>query len=112
MVRELHVYGNMTPINNNINNINNVQHRGFGKKLLKIAEEISYKNGFNKIAVISGVGVRQYYHKLGYELVDTYMIKNLNYNKFNTEFNFVIFIIISIILYAFSISLSILKSVF
>ncbi len=103
MVRELHVYGNMTPINNN--NINNVQHRGFGKKLLKIAEDISYKNGFNKIAVISGVGVRQYYHKLGYELMDTYMIKNLNNKKYN--YNFVIFIIISIILYAGSIITSV-----
>ena len=28
----------------------------------------------NKIAVISGIGVRKYYKKLGYELIDTFMI--------------------------------------
>lgn len=55
-----------------------VQHLGFGKKLIKEAEKIS-KEEFHtkKIAVISGIGVRNYYRSLGYRLSGTYMIKNL-----------------------------------
>jgi histone acetyltransferase (RNA polymerase elongator complex component) len=42
------------------------QHKGYGKKLLQKAEEIAIKNGYKKIAVIAGVGVRNYYRKQGY----------------------------------------------
>lgn len=79
MVRELHVYGNMTPVNNNNEN-NFVQHRGFGKRLLATAEKIAINNGYNKIAVISGVGVRKYYERLSYKLNEAdgyYMMKEL-----------------------------------
>ena len=31
----------------------------------------------NRIVVISGVGVRDYYRKLGYNLKESYMTKNL-----------------------------------
>ena len=37
----------------------NYQHRGVGRKLLSIAEDISKKNNFNKVAIISGVGVQK-----------------------------------------------------
>ena len=40
------------------------------------AEKIAQKNKFKDLAVISGVGVRGYYRKLGYKLKDTYMVKN------------------------------------
>jgi elongator complex protein 3 len=73
LVRELHVYSSLTPVHSKENNI---QHKGFGKKLLKKAENIAKYNGYHKIAVISGVGVRNYYRKLGYKLHDTYMIKS------------------------------------
>ena len=41
------------------------------------AERLIKENGFSKAAVISGVGVRGYYRKLGYRKVGTYMIKHL-----------------------------------
>jgi len=41
------------------------------------AEKLAKKQGFNKIAVISGIGVREYYKKLGYKLEGTYMVKIL-----------------------------------
>ena len=55
-----------------------IQHKGLGKKLIKEAEKI-IKQEFKieKLAIISGIGVRGYYRKLGYRLKDTYMIKSL-----------------------------------
>ena len=58
--------------------ISKTQHLGLGKKLMQKAEEITKENKLNKIAVISGIGVREYYKKLGYELEETYMTKELN----------------------------------
>ena len=43
----------------------------------KEAEKIAKKQGYKRISVISGVGVRDYYRKLGYSLKDSYMIKAL-----------------------------------
>jgi elongator complex protein 3 len=74
-VRELHVYGQA--LNLHEKNLGASQHLGFGKKLMEIAEKISKKENISKILVISGVGVRQYYKKLGYNLEDTYMTKKL-----------------------------------
>jgi len=50
-----------------------------GKFLIAKAEEITKKNKFKKLRIISGVGVREYYRKLGYELDEEgiYMIKIL-----------------------------------
>ena len=55
---------------------NSYQHKGYGKNLILKAEEIAKLNGFNKIAIIAGTGVRNYYKKFGYNLVDTYMVKD------------------------------------
>lgn len=82
-LRELHTYGQMRPLGQRTKNKEQrasdeiVQHTGFGKKLLAEAEKICRQNGIKKLAVISGVGVRQYYKKLGYRLEDTYMVKKL-----------------------------------
>ena len=73
LIRELHTYGQLTAIGDE----GEVQHSGLGKRLLKQAEEIARQNGLKKIAVISGIGVRSYYKKFGYELQDSYMVKNL-----------------------------------
>jgi len=52
-----------------------VQHAGLGKKLMIEAEKIAKQNNYKTIAVISGIGVRNYYYQLGYKLKNTYMIK-------------------------------------
>ena len=44
---------------------------------MKTAEDIAYNNGYRKIVVISGIGVRNYYRKLGYTEENSYMVKNL-----------------------------------
>lgn len=100
LIRELHVYGNHTPVGMKINN--RVQHLGLGKSLIKKAEEISIKNKYKKIAVISGVGVRNYYKKKGYKLgEDEYMFKKLdNYyiNILKTYFISIILLLLLIII--------------
>ena len=53
------------------------QHRGYGKELLAKAEEIGRESDYTKISVISGIGVRDYYRKLGYVLDGPYMSKTL-----------------------------------
>jgi elongator complex protein 3 len=76
IIREVHTYGKLTEINKK--NKKSPQHIGLGKKLMQEAERIAKKEfKLNKIVVISGVGVRDYYRKLGYGLQDTYMVKNL-----------------------------------
>ena len=54
-----------------------VQHQGLGKRLIKQAEDIARLAGYKKLAMISGVGVRGYYRRLGYKLNKTYLLKNL-----------------------------------
>jgi ELP3 family radical SAM enzyme/protein acetyltransferase len=76
LVRELHVYGQLIE-HSGIHQNGKTQHYGFGKKLLEYAEYLSKKNKFNKIAVISGIGVREYYKKRGYYKDNTYMIKKI-----------------------------------
>lgn len=75
IVRELHTYGQQTPLEEKSLSI---QHKGLGKKLIKEAEKITKKElNLSKIAVISGIGVREYYKKLGYKLDGEYMTKKL-----------------------------------
>lgn len=75
-IRQLHVYGESLKIGEK--NETSFQHKGFGKMLMKEAERIAKEEFQAKnILVISGVGVREYYRKLGYRLKGAYMIKGL-----------------------------------
>lgn len=76
IIRELHIFGPATPVSEKKTA---VQHKGFGKKLIKKAEKITKKEfGLSEVTIISGVGVRGYYRKFNYRLKNTYMVKNLN----------------------------------
>jgi len=76
MVRELHVYGSVVPVA--ARDPSKFQHQGFGTLLMEEAERIALEeHGSSKISVISGVGTRNYYRKLGYELDGPYMSKSL-----------------------------------
>ena len=74
-IREVHTFGQMQSITSQKEK--SPQHKGLGKKLIKEAEKIAKKNKSKMMIVISGVGVRGYYKKLGYKLKDTYMVKSL-----------------------------------
>lgn len=73
LIREVHTYGQLAELGVS----GEVQHLGLGKKLLAEAERLAHQQGYKKIAVISGLGVRPYYQKAGYRLTGTYMLKNL-----------------------------------
>jgi len=54
------------------------QHKGLGRRLLKEAERIAAKEfRAKRLSVLSGVGAREYYRNLGYELDGYYMVKGL-----------------------------------
>jgi len=65
IIRELHVYGQSLKLGE-IGKFG--QHTGLGKWLMSEAEKIAKKEKCEEIKVISGVGVRAYYRKLGYKL--------------------------------------------
>ncbi|XP_051952017.1 elongator complex protein 3 [Xyrauchen texanus] len=76
IVRELHVYGSVVPVSSR--DPSKFQHQGFGMMLMEEAERIARdEHGSGKLAVISGVGTRNYYRKMGYELEGPYMVKSL-----------------------------------
>lgn len=75
IIRELHTYGQAMAIGKK--STSEAQHTGFGGKLLVKAEELSKQLGFSKIAVISGIGVKDYYRKRGFADSDTYLVKPL-----------------------------------
>lgn len=76
IVRELHVYGSVVPVTSL--DPAKFQHQGFGTLLMEESERIAKnEHGSSKLAVISGVGTRNYYRKLGYTLEGPYMVKNI-----------------------------------
>lgn len=76
LIREIHIYSTAVQIGKKSKE--SFQHRGIGKKLMKIAEEIAKNNNKDKIVVLSGIGAKQYFAKLGYKHDGPYMSKILN----------------------------------
>jgi elongator complex protein 3 len=75
IVRELHVYGWMTPVGGKGNDW---QHKGWGESLMSEAERIANEEyDISKIIVMSALGTKAYYHKLGYSNDGLYVSKNL-----------------------------------
>ena len=76
LVRDLHVYGDLVGLGERKEQ--SWQHRGYGARLLSKAEEIAIDKGYGKIAVMSGIGVRDYYARLGYLREGPFMVKALS----------------------------------
>ncbi|MDI9576606.1 MAG: tRNA uridine(34) 5-carboxymethylaminomethyl modification radical SAM/GNAT enzyme Elp3 [Thermoproteota archaeon] len=76
IVRELHVYGPLVPVGKYSSTA--WQHKGYGKELLTKAEQITHLDfGLKKLLVISALGTRRYYMRLGYERDGVYVSKRL-----------------------------------
>lgn len=83
IVRELHIYGTNIGVSKiKAQQYSSGQHKGFGSFLMNMAEQVASLNNCNYIVVISGVGVRGFYRKLGYTLTPTnyYMSKHIHPN--------------------------------
>jgi elongator complex protein 3 len=76
LLRELHVYGSLVSVGKDAES-EEWQHRSFGRVLIARAEEIAANAGFTRLAIMSGIGVRPYYRKMGYERRGPYMIREL-----------------------------------
>lgn len=74
LVREIHTYGKQVQVGGRGKTAS--QHAGLGRRMLEKAETLSKDAGMKRIAVIAGVGVRDYYRKWGYYLDGTYMVKD------------------------------------
>ncbi len=76
IVRELHVCGSLVPVGEHRSKA--WQHKGYGGILLSEAERVSREDrGFRKILIISALGTKQYYKRLGYDYEGVYMSKRL-----------------------------------
>ncbi len=69
MIREVHVYGRTSPL---ARTAAGVQHRGLGRRLVEEACARAAAAGYGAVNVISAVGTRDYYRRLGFEDVGLY----------------------------------------
>jgi elongator complex protein 3 len=75
LVREVHVYGQSLPVGAEKKGA--AQHAGLGTRLLEQAELVARSKGFERLAVISAVGTREYYLERGFERGELYLVKNI-----------------------------------
>jgi elongator complex protein 3 len=75
IIREVHVYGQSLPVG--VDQRGAAQHAGLGTQLIRRAEAIAAQHGYQRLAVISAVGTRQYYQSRGFERGELYMIKDI-----------------------------------
>jgi elongator complex protein 3 len=81
IVRELHVYGSEVGVGEaeaTTAGVGQHQHQGYGRRLVERAEQLATEAGYEKLAILSGIGVRQYYReKLGYRQDGPYVSRRL-----------------------------------
>ena len=65
MIREVHVYGGALDLGRRREGA--AQHRGLGRALIDAASDRALAEGYGRLAVISAVGTRGYYRKLGFD---------------------------------------------
>lgn len=107
VVRELHVYGNMTSTFETKKDIKeiNTQHKGLGTQLLYYAEWLAYMYNYNGIAINAGAGVRGYYKdkKRGYKTRGEYVVKMFSKKLENAIVDYIYYLIMVYIVYKINI---------
>lgn len=76
VIRELRVLGPETPVGRPAVGTG-LQHRGLGRALVERAEAVARDAGGRRLAVMSAVGTREYYRRLGFERAGPHMMKPL-----------------------------------
>ncbi len=75
IIREVHVYGPVVELGRS--GEGQPQHVGIGRRLITEAENRARAAGFDRLAVISAIGTRNYYRRQGFDQGDLYLIKTL-----------------------------------
>ncbi|MEO1088554.1 MAG: radical SAM protein, partial [Acidobacteriota bacterium] len=77
MIREVHVYGSVSAIGDDPDDAlgGRSQHRGLGRRLVEEGARRAAEAGFGRLAVISAIGTREYYRKLGFEDGRLYQVR-------------------------------------
>jgi len=71
IIRQVQVYGPALALADESEG--RAQHQGSGRRLIEIARQRARAGGFTRLAVISAVGTRAYYRRLGFEPGEWYM---------------------------------------
>ena len=74
MIREVHIYGRAARLHAANSG---PQHRGLGKRLIERAFAICREAGYESVNVISAIGTREYYRKLGFDDEGLYLSARL-----------------------------------
>jgi elongator complex protein 3 (tRNA carboxymethyluridine synthase) len=77
VIRELKVLGWAVDVGNRARGSGEFQHRGLGRALVERAESHAMDAGYQRLYVLSAVGTRDYYARLGFEPVGPHMAKSL-----------------------------------
>jgi elongator complex protein 3 len=75
IIREVHIYGQSLPVGAEEQGA--AQHIGLGSRLIQSAQDIACSHGYRRLAVISAIGTRRYYQRLGFQHGELYMVKDL-----------------------------------
>ena len=75
LIREVHVYGQAVEVGDSKDGA--AQHIGLGTRLLTRAKEVAKAAGYERLAVISAVGTREYYADRGFKMGKFYMVMDL-----------------------------------
>ncbi|GIL11409.1 MAG: hypothetical protein BroJett038_01290 [Chloroflexota bacterium] len=75
IIREVHVYGQSLEIGESVPG--RAQHLGLGRQLIERAAEIARERGYQRLAVISAIGTREYYRKRGFADGELYQARTL-----------------------------------
>lgn len=77
VLREVHVYGGLVGFDAGEDAGAQAQHRGLGRRLVETAATMARDANFTSLAVISAVGTRDYYRRLGFVDGDAYQHRDL-----------------------------------
>lgn len=77
LIREIHIYGPQVPVGKH--RLRAWQHKGYGAQLIQTAENIAGNEyDLGRLNIISALGTRNYFRRLGYHLDGPYMTKRLS----------------------------------
>jgi elongator complex protein 3 (tRNA carboxymethyluridine synthase) len=75
IIRELKVLGTEVAVGVGARGPAELQHRGFGRRLISEAAALSAAGGWDRLYVTSAVGTREYYQRLGFERSGPYQVR-------------------------------------